>query len=140
MNFINNYYKAGPSTPGDYVFIERTPCNRAYHAGNCMNGRYPQDPWDLVEFVRYYDNATRIRPFTPEEKAAYKQPEPFEVAPVATDDAETAYFRVVSEAGATLPRRDSRDQWLFHQVINGWGKLIEHEDEVGGWPDLTEPS
>jgi hypothetical protein len=137
MNFVNNYYKAGPSTPGSYAFIERTPHNRAYHSGNCMNGREPADPWDLVQFVYYENDRTRIRDFTPQEKAAYRQAAPFAVAPVATDDAGTAYYRVLSEAGATLPRRDAVDTRLFHETINGWGRLIQSQQEVGGWPDLS---
>jgi len=103
-----------------------------------MNGCVPEDQRELINYAYYYGDRTRIRDFTPEEKAAHQQSEPFAVAPVETDDARTAFFRVLSEAGAILPKRDAVDERLFHEAINGWGKLIQHEDEVGGYPDLTQ--
>jgi len=137
-NFINNHYKSGQTTAGTYAFLERTPHNRTYWSGNSMNGCVPEDQRELINYAYYYGDRTRIRDFTPEEKAAHQQSEPFAVAPVETDDARTAFFRVLSEAGAILPKRDAVDERLFHEAINGWGKLIQHEDEVGGYPDLTQ--
>jgi pectate lyase len=136
-NFINNHYKPGQTTSGGYAFLERTPHNRTYWSGNSMNGRVVANQWELINYAYYYDDRTRIRDFTPEEKAAHWQSEAFAVAPVQTDDARTTFYRVLSEAGAILPKRDAVDQRLFHDAINGWGKLIQHEDEVGGYPDLT---
>jgi pectate lyase len=126
MNFIGNYYKAGVNSTGNLAFSESTPSAAAWFSGNCMNGSYPDDPWSPVSFSR----------FSAEEMKAYKQSGPIPVPAVNTDDAITAYKRVLSDAGAVLPKRDDVDTRIVGEVRNGTGKIIDDEDEVGGWPDL----
>ena len=70
---------------------------------------------------------------------AYKQSSPIPVAAVYTDDAETAYSRVLADAGASFPERDLADERVINDVIDGTGSIIDDEDEVGGWPAL-EPN
>ena len=53
------------------------------------------------------------------------------------DDAITAYQRVLAGAGATLPARDPVDQRIINDVKNGTGRIIDDEDQVGGWPVLS---
>jgi hypothetical protein len=131
MNFIGNYYKRGTNSTGDYAFSEKCIYDRAYFSGNWHNGvgGYPADPWTLVTFGSA---------FTPELIAAYKLPEPVDTSdgPVTTDDAVTAYLLVLADAGATFPQRDSVDERVINDVINGTGSVIDDEDEVGGWPVL----
>jgi len=126
MNFVGNYYKAGVNSTGSLAFAESTPSAKAYFSGNCMNGRYPGDPWSLVRFSK----------FSPSELEAYKLPNPIPVPPVETDDAITAYKRVLAEAGAVLPKRDAVDIRIVNDVKNGTGRIINDEDEVGSWPEL----
>jgi pectate lyase len=146
MNFVNNYYKIGRDTQGKYIwFAEIKECG-AYFNSNCMNGVYPEDPWSLVLFRRN---------FTAEEKAAsdfpmkelhtftddkdislFKLSSPVQAAPVKTDDATTAYERVLVSGGATLPQRDVVDARIVNDVINSSGRIIDDEAEVGGWPEL----
>jgi hypothetical protein len=92
-----------------------------------MNGSIPDAPWSLVIFKGFSDK----------DKRAYKQSEQIPVAPVATDDAQTAYKRVLADAGAAVPKRDAVDIRIINDVINGTGKIIDDEDEVGGWPMLN---
>jgi hypothetical protein len=131
MNFVGNYYKRGVNSRGNLAFSERTPSAKAYFSGNCMNGSYPDDPWSLVTF----------RNFSREDSRAYRQSSPIPVTPVETDDAITAYERVLAEVGATLPKQDAVDTRILNDVIYGTGRIINDEDEVGGWPELksTEP-
>jgi len=131
MNFISNYYKSGTNSTGSLAFSESTHAARAFFCDNCMNGSYPDDPWSLVIFKNFSD----------EDKKAYKQPEPIPVPAVKTDDAMTAYKRVLAESGAILPKRDTVDIRIVNDVKNGTGKIINDEQQVGGWPDLksTEP-
>ena len=56
---------------------------------------------------------------------------------VATEDAVTAYQQVLADAGASLPARDSADERIINDVINGTGTIIDDEDEVGSWPVLV---
>ncbi|MHC4435025.1 MAG: pectate lyase family protein [Planctomycetota bacterium] len=126
MNFVGNYYKRGVDSAGDLAFSESTRSARAWFSGNAMNGRIPDNPWSLVTFSR----------FSPADIQAYKQSEPIPLPPVKTDDAVTAYERVLAEAGAVLPKRDAVDARVVTGVKNGTGRIIDDEQEVGGWPEL----
>ena len=126
MNFVGNYYKTGANSKGSLAFSESTTCAKAHFSGNCMNGTYPDDPWLLVVF----------RGFSQRELAAYKQPQPVLAAPVKTDHAVAAYVRVLAEAGAALPKRDPVDIRIVNDVKNGTGRIIDDEEEVGGWPEV----
>jgi pectate lyase len=126
MNFIGNYYKAGTNSTGSLAFSERTHSARAWFSRNCMNGNYPDDPWSLVSFNKFSDEDTK----------AYKQSEPIPVPAVKTDDAIDGYKRILAEAGAVLPKRDAVDIRIVNEVKNGTGKIINDEQQVGGWPEL----
>ncbi len=39
-------------------------------------------------------------------------------------------------AGAVLPKRDAVDIRIVGEVRNGTGKIIDDEEQVGGWPEL----
>ncbi len=128
MNFVGNYYKQGPDSSNDEAFREQCTYSKAYFSDNSMNGTCPEDPWSLVRFEN----------FSEAKKAAYKQSGPFPVgSEVATDDALTAYKKVLANAGATLPQRDAVDVRIVNDVVNGTGGIIDSEDEVGGWPELA---
>jgi len=127
MNFVGNYYLSGPDSRGTLAFSESTTSAQAYFAGNAMNGQIPDDPWSLVVF----------RDFSDEALAAYQQSVPIAVAPVDTDAALTAYERVLADAGATLPQRDSADTRVVAGVRGGTGRIINDEDKVRGWPRLA---
>jgi len=126
MNFVANYYKQGPNSTRRFAFAESTTCAKAWFADNAMNGVRPKDPWSLVSF----------RGFSPEQIQAYKQNAPIPVADVTTDDAMTAFKRVLAHAGAVLPKRDAVDTNVVNNVIDGTGKIIDDEQQVGGWPVL----
>ncbi|MHC4440745.1 MAG: pectate lyase, partial [Planctomycetota bacterium] len=124
--FVGNYYKSGINSTGSLAFSESTLSAKAFFSGNCMNGSYPDDPWSLVRFSKFSD----------ENKRAYKQSGPIPVPAVKTDDAITAYKRVLADAGAVLPNRDTVDTRIANEVRNGTGKIINDEKQVGGWPEL----
>jgi hypothetical protein len=131
MNFVGNYYKQGRNSTGRFAFAESTTCAQAWFAENSMNGVRPDDPWSLVSF----------RDFSAEQIKAYKQNAPIPVADVTTDDVMTAFKRVLAQAGAVLPKRDSVDARIVREIIDRTGKIIDDEQDVGGWPDLksSEP-
>jgi hypothetical protein len=145
MNFVGNYYQTGINSKGSLAFSESTKSAKAYFSDNCMNGGYPDDPWSLVAFSN----------FSRADLDAYKQSSPIPAPPVQTEDAITAYEWVLAEAGATLPpvpafsvravqvraNRDAVDIRIVNDVKNRTGRIINDEEEVGGWPELksTEP-
>jgi hypothetical protein len=55
---------------------------------------------------------------------------------VTTMSATEAFNQVLANAGATLPTRDAVDTRVVNDVYNGTGRIIDHPDEVGGWPML----
>jgi hypothetical protein len=124
INFVNNYYIKGPNSTGSYAFEESTTCCKAYFGGNWMDGTCPKDPWGLVEFVD----------FNGAQEDAYKQSAPIPVAPVADEDAPTAYKRILADAGAVFPIRDAVDKRVVDSVVKKTGGIINHIDEVGGYP------
>jgi hypothetical protein len=126
MNFVGNYYKRGVNSSGDLAFSESTRSARAWFSGNCMNGEYPYEPWSLVKFSK----------FSPVDIQNYMQSEPIPVRAARTDDAVTAYRRVLAEGGAVLPKRDSVDARIVEEVEAGTGRIINDEEDVGGWPEL----
>jgi len=127
MNLVGNYYLQGPESTGDDAFREQCTYSRAYVGDNAVGGEVPANPWALVRFSG----------FSQAEIIAYQQPVPIPVPTVSTDDPCTAYVRVLTEAGATWPQRDPVDARIVAEVVTGTGRIIDDEDEVGGWPVLT---
>lgn len=123
-NFINNYYKRGPNSTGSIAFREECPYAMAYFAGNMMNGAEPRDPWSLVD--------ARINRTVYQD--SYKRPEPFRVADIETEPADVAYERVLASAG--MHPRDDVDARVVDEVIHGRGRIIDSQNDVGGWPML----
>ena len=126
MNFVGNYYKTGVNSTGSLAFSESTKSAKAWFSGNCMNGSYPDDPWSLVSFSK----------FSTEDMKTYKQSSSIPVPAVTTDDAMTAYKRVLAESGAILPKMDAVDTRIVNDVKNRTGKIIDDEQQVGSWPEL----
>jgi len=131
LNYVGNYLKPGPSTKPRarrVAFYFGGELNRAYLAGNVMEG-FPEsrkDNWLMVSTKG--KGALR-------EVIALDSPVP--AMPVKTDPAERAYRRVLAEAGATLPARDEVDARVIRQVREGSGRIIDSQEDVGGWPVLA---
>jgi hypothetical protein len=59
----------------------------------------------------------------------------FPAPPVQTQSAQDAFELVLQNAGASLPKRDAVDARAVSDARNGTGRIINSENEVGGWPD-----
>lgn len=133
-NMVNNYYKAGPATPGSltassasnkrnrifnytsFYFngVDTVWGGKFYVAGNYVNG-YPDvtaDNWTKGMQKDSYANATALL-------TAAKQANPFNFAPVRTQTAEAAYLSVLDSAGAILPCRDTIDRRVVRETRTG---------------------
>ncbi|HMQ17923.1 MAG TPA: pectate lyase [Sphingopyxis sp.] len=117
--FIDNCYIAGPDSKGQHIFREENPNARSWFEGNSLNGVIPVDPWSLVKGLH---NPLGRAP---------------DIAPVARDPAPHGCDRVLAEAGASQPR-DAVDARVVEEVRTRTGRIIDTEDEVGGWPDLAK--
>jgi len=119
-NFIDNAYVAGPDSIGALAFQEKNTQANAYFSGNSMNGAVPADPWSLVE--------GSDRPGYRLERAAL-------VGAVAPDSAESALSAVLARAGAAHAR-DAVDARIVASVRERSGRIIDSQQDVGGWPEL----
>ena len=65
---------------------------------------------------------------------------PFSIpAPYNAETAVDAYCRVLNRAGASLVR-DAADERVIREVNDCNGILPDVQDDVGGWPTLTQDS
>ncbi|MEY2880471.1 MAG: hypothetical protein RLZZ15_2851, partial [Verrucomicrobiota bacterium] len=130
-NYVGNYLRPGPSSKA------RTPI----HIGN-----KPVDS-DIVFYLhdnvldgdaaQTADNAKMIDAYELDGKPqARTSPTPFPAAPVKTVSATAALDLILATVGASLPVRDSVDARLVSHVRTRGGKLIDSQNEVGGWPVL----
>lgn len=122
LNYIGNYFDTGPGNSIKYPvsFLDRgvgIANMGGYEANNIVNG-------------------TEQRAIEPDDEA-FIVDTPYDVAPVTTDSPIDAYRRVLEGAGATLPARDSTDTRIVNEVVTRSGRIIDHPDEVGGWPHLA---
>jgi hypothetical protein len=121
INYVSNYLRPGPSTREKvYMFNVGGAATQLYAAGNMLDFSKTVDAedWTLIEHA------------TPENKLTAALP----TAAVTTDTAEHGMERVLVEAGATLPRRDAVDARIVEDVQLGKGRVINSQNDVGGWP------
>lgn len=133
VNYIGNYFKPGPSTKEKQdtnLFEPGDDTVRMFWTGNDLEG-YPDYSNDNRKMIRA-PKPLNVEELIPIILAA----EAFSCPPVTTETADVALARVLEECGATLPRRDEIDAQLMDDIKNGTGKIIDSEEELGGWPAL----
>ncbi|MDI9420014.1 MAG: hypothetical protein QM399_07595 [Bacillota bacterium] len=123
INFIGNYFRPGPETQshrGTLVLPEGDDV-RIYITGNVMEGNptVTDDNWRGVT------------------GSARRMDQPYASSPMTIHSAEEAFQIVLEHAGASLPRRDAVDARVISDVINGTGKVILRQSEVGGYPIMN---
>lgn len=117
-SFVDNCYIAGPDTKGRSIFREENPLARSWFAGNMLDEVVVANQRLLVTGLW---NPLATQPL---------------IAPVKRDPAPGACERVLALAGASAPR-DAVDKRVVASVRSRSGRIIDNQDEVGGWPDLT---
>ncbi|WBL24670.1 pectate lyase family protein [Zunongwangia sp. HGR-M22] len=149
VNFVNNYYKPGPSTD---LFFALTMdhegvglgSQKAYFKGNVMPGTFGLENQEkgrrskisndeIVDYETFVD-------------------EPFFPSYVETQPATLAYKIVLSDVGSNLPL-DNHDKRIIQETIDstykykgsisGLAGMIDTEEDAGGWeeyPEETRPA
>jgi hypothetical protein len=115
LNIVNNYYKQGVDSAAPIAWEERSLHSQGYVNGNWMDGVDPCDPWSVVRFVGLTDANI----------ATYKRFSEIPIAPMPTDDALTAYHKVLADAGCTVPYRDTVDARVVNEIVTGTGRVID---------------
>lgn len=131
VNYVNNYLKPGPDSSKRAPIVLTDKANedtRFYVNGNIVVGRdtLTQDNGKLFATEDVKSGKTGYTHATAE----------FTVPPVKTVSATEAYEQVLSQAGASVPKRDAVDERIVQQVRSGTGKLVDSPSDVGGWPQL----
>lgn len=123
-NIIGNYYKPGKNSQHSPIAIG-TPENiregtEIFVEGNIGPGRMSDaiDDWALVSGDQKWRANKPVLP----------------LSNVSITDAKLAYREVLQYAGAISPKRDVVDERIIRDVKDGTGKIIDTQNEVGGWP------
>jgi acetyl esterase/lipase len=145
-NIINNYYKPGPSTkPSVKTRIanpyknESLPYGRYFIQGNYV------DEAPLISSQNWL--GVTMDKGTQADTVRSKLNEAIEAEPVSTQTAMDTYELVLKTVGASLPKRDTLDERIVDDVVNGRGGLIDvqggyehgtaYELTVKAWPQLN---
>jgi len=121
VNFIGNYYKAGPASRKILPICGNEDMGLIYVKGNISPYR-PDDSMPEWEFTVGGDSSE------------HKASKPFPMPEIKTTSAEEAYLQVLLEAGATIPHRDEVDRRIVRDTALGLGTSIDRPEEVGGFP------
>lgn len=133
-NMVGNYYKPGPATSDskrDRIVEPYQPYGQFFVSGNYVEGspEVSQENWKGVD-ADHPDSALTATPFP--------------VLKVQDQQAEIAFERVLTEAGASLAR-DAVDQRIVTDVRSGRAThgedkdgIIDTQEDVGGWPELEK--
>jgi hypothetical protein len=134
LNFVGNCFRPGPSTHEGPYEITINPGQRGipkiYVEGN-LGPRRPNaatDDWAIV-----------CRGWGREGVASqtYRATKPFAVPRVTSVLADEAFVKVLAEAGATRPERDTVDRRVVAEAEKKTGKIIDSPSDVGGYPKLA---
>ena len=124
---LNNVMRAGPSTPPDVALFMLGGSGdvQLYMKDNIAVDRIGRP---LPQTGRYTTSAAAIIPM----RTAPPLPEGVTLLPpVQVQDA------VIANAGATPWNRDEHDWRVIADTIEGRGKVIDSEQEVGGYPNYV---
>jgi len=129
LDYIGNYGIFGASSSDRHLFEPTSECHvQLYQSGNYRDldrdGRFDgtNDGWGV--FTGDYTRASaRVTD-----------------APITTQDAPTALMLVLDQSGARPWSRDSVDRRVVEDVRTGRGRVIDSQEEVGGWGTLAEGS
>lgn len=140
VNMINNYYKPGPATTGEFKFVhanynakEAKGTGEWFVNGNIMEG-------DKALTKKNYKGIDLTEENYP--KAAYAKNAFTITAALPEQNANDAYEAVLKYSGATLPERDGVDERVINETKTGtatgkgvFGKagIIDSPAAVGGW-------
>jgi hypothetical protein len=138
INVINNYYLPGPDTPPERIPLatktEVEGALKVFLDGNVFVGQpaFTADNFKAIDFDRWTKGNYRSTSL-----AMIRVDREFDIAGArpATDSAADAFTRVLDAAGASHPR-DAADERLVKGVRDRTHRMIDSQEQVGGWPKL----
>lgn len=142
VNIVGNYFRPGPETNTGALPIamkSELPLSAHRHmSGNVFEGRkdLTENNYAALDFNRWL-NAPGTKYRYDGNVDSWKTAKPFAVedTPLHTSTAKKALKEVLAHAGASL-KRDVVDDRVVRDVKERSGRVIDSQDEVGGWPEL----
>lgn len=135
-NVVANYFKMGPNSPSPgkrEITIWQKEHGRSLYAVDNVGPNNPDgsisNSWD-AGMVGASDGSLKTT------SSNTYSPNPHPTPAIYTTSAFDAFDDVIGKAGASLAR-DSVDQRVIQDVINGTGGYINDPLQVGGWPALA---
>lgn len=130
MNYVGNYIVAGPATSRSWLsraFRARTENNvHIYQINNRIDADMDKKRNGLDTGWEMFAGAyTRLS-------------SPVDMIMAPTHSAMKAYQLVLEGAGAMPGNRNSVDQRIISCVVDGTGRIIDSQGEVGSYPQLPE--
>jgi pectate lyase len=141
VNIINNYFRPGPETDpmrGPIAMKASLPDKaRGHMSGNFFEGRddLTRNNYAALDFETWLGPESKYKYAGSLEDWKVDQPYNLGANSPMTQSAQEAYERVLTHGGASL-KRDAVDIRFIQDVKNHQGKLLDSQDEVGGWPEL----
>ena len=143
INVIGNYYRPGPNTRLDSLPLatkmENIDALKAFLSGNIFEKQdeLTQNNERAIDFHRWTTGS-----YLPTSLDRIHSSEEFDPGPnrPKTDPAAEVLERVLRHSGASL-HRDAADTRLVEGVRNRTHRMINSQNDVGGWPELkSEPA
>ena len=126
-SLIGNVGIPGPNTPSGwkvaYLRSGLPSGGKVYAADNRGPGYSSSDPWGAIR----NDAGSWIKASTP----------PISISGLSILPGSTVESHVLKNAGARPAERDAVDARVTKDVANRTGRIINSQDEVGGWPKLA---
>jgi pectate lyase len=132
VNYVGNYIKPGPSSTGKTPIHMGPDSTISFFLDQNIFEGHDDFTRDNSKFIDNRELAGKPVATTAPKPFA----DPFPLVPVNTTTAEDAYKQVLATVGACLPARDKADAQLVDEVKKGTGKIIDSQNDVGGWPEL----
>jgi hypothetical protein len=140
VNAVNNYWRPGPETNPRRLPIAikggLPHAARGFMAGNIFEGHdnWTSDNYASLDFKRWLGPNSNYKYAGTLADWKAGPPNLGDNIP-ATQPAQAAYEQVLVRAGASLSR-DAVDARVINDVRQHQGRLIDSQDQVGGWPTL----
>jgi len=140
VNAVNNYWRPGPETNLRNLPIAMKGslphAARGFMSGNTFEGHddWTRDNYAALDFKRWLgpDSGYKYAGTVADWKA---EPRDLGADTPATVSAREAFEQVLAHAGASV-KRDAVDDRVINNVREHKGRLINSQDQVGGWPTL----
>ena len=127
--------------PLQFKSKEPKPVSRGFFLGNHFSGLPENHNQDNYTAINYQSFSTKYKSTTREFFEAAKRFDAGKYKLTKIESAKKAYESCLKKSGCSLAR-DTVDERLIKCIINKTGKVIDSQNEVGGWdnhPSVSRP-